>query len=154
MVQLTKSQAIKEHLEVLNLAVEKHSKLTISKYSQIICDIFLGIFDLRRLQLDSRTEDSYTEEEIDQIEEITNQIAIKVIFKLNDTTFRPIFNRLLEWATIPQTPKEKKGIMHRRITWCNFLFVFFDTLKVCLKLPALLLCVKYVQLTVGNYYSR
>ncbi|MCJ1352938.1 MAG: snoRNA-binding rRNA-processing protein utp10 [Icmadophila ericetorum] len=122
-------EAIKEHLEVLNLAVEKHSKLTISKYSQIICDIFLGIFDLRRLQLDSRTEDSYTEEEIDQIEEITNQIAIKVIFKLNDTTFRPIFNRLLEWATIPQTPKEKKGIMHRRITWCNFLFVFFDTLK-------------------------
>ena len=145
-LSLTPSQAIGEHLEILDLTVQKHSKSTITKHCHILWDLMLKIFDLRQVQLNPRTEDSYTDEEIERVEDTANQIAIKTIYKLNDTTFRPIFNRILEWATIPQTSMEKKGIIYRQTTWYKFLHVFFDTLKVC--------CIRVHSTTSPNYLAN
>ena len=60
-----------------------------------------------------------------------NKVAIKMIYKLNDATFRPVFVKLLEWATATSSKKGSKARLYRQTTWYSFLHSFFETLKVC-----------------------
>ena len=53
---------------------------------------------------------------------------IVMIYKINDTVFRPIFTRFLEWST-SSTLKDQKSKIHRQITIWTFLLKFFGTLK-------------------------
>ena len=123
-------QAIKETLSVFHLALERHSKSAIAKHSQILLDLFLKAFDLRYSQCTPRTEDSYDENQIDEFERLVNENAITMIYKLNDSNFRPFFSNMVEWATAPATKKERQQMQHRQITWYTFLHTFFDTLQV------------------------
>ncbi|KAA6406586.1 MAG: hypothetical protein FRX48_09641 [Lasallia pustulata] len=120
--------AVAEHLEILSLAIEKHPKSVIAKNSSLLSGLFLKYFDLRRIQCSPRTEDSYEEDEIEAVEDAVNDVAIKMIYKLNDATFRPVFVKLLDWATAPSA-KESKAKLHRQMSWYSFLHSFFETMK-------------------------
>ena len=52
-----------------------------------------------------------------------------MIYKLNDTTFRPVFTKLLEWATAGLSKKDAQGNLARLTTFYKFLQVFFGTLQ-------------------------
>ena len=123
-------QAVSEHLHILRQAIEMQPKSMIVKQSQNLLSIFLKAFDLRRIQCSPRKEDSYDDSEIDQVEHTINEVVIKMIYKLNDSTFRPLFANILEWANNSATKKDRQGKLYRQITWYTFLHHFFDTLQV------------------------
>lgn len=122
--------AVMELLEVVSLAVEKHPKSSTMKNISVLSSILFKAFDLRREQVSLGSHAVFEESELDEIEEIVNDVAIKMIYKLNDTTFRPIFTKLFEWATTGVPKKDIQGNLSRLTTFYNFLQVFFGTLQV------------------------
>ncbi|KAH7418398.1 hypothetical protein BKA64DRAFT_730120 [Cadophora sp. MPI-SDFR-AT-0126] len=119
--------ALHEYLEVLSIAVDKHPKTVISKYSPILAKIFQNAFDLRR-QWTASADERFTAEAISEIEGEVNDVAIKMIYKFNDATFRPMFSNLIEWAS--SLPKKDKGGRALRLqSIYGFMAVFFDNLK-------------------------
>lgn len=122
--------ATKEILEVVSLSIEKHPKSATMKTLPVLSNIIFKAFDLRREQLaqgSSKTEFNLTN--VDEIEETLNEVVLKMIYKLNDTTFRPVFTRLLEWATDGLPKKDKQGNVSRLTSFYKFLQVFFGTLQ-------------------------
>lgn len=63
-----------------------------------------------------------------RIEEAINTVALKMIYKLNDATFRPIFSQLMDWA-ISLPKKDVIGRSLRLLSVYNFLLTFFGGLK-------------------------
>ena len=96
--------------------------------SETLGGILLKAFDLRQVQLNPRTDDSYDDNEIEDAEAAINETAIAMIYKLNDASFRPMFTRIMEWAASGR--KNSQGKIFRQITWYIFLLHFFDTFKV------------------------
>jgi U3 small nucleolar RNA-associated protein 10 len=123
---LTSKQAIREYVEILSMSIDKHPKSVVTKYSAILARIFQNAFDLRR-QWNEADNDS-TSETISEIETEINEVAIKMIYKFNDATFRPIFANLIEWASsLPK--KDKAGRNMRLQSIYGFMAMFFDNLK-------------------------
>ncbi|KAJ2988983.1 hypothetical protein NUW58_g3699 [Xylaria curta] len=119
--------ATREYLNILGIAIDKHSKTDISKNGTILSSIFLSALDLRRL-LHSQSKDSGFIRHIGQVEEIVNAVALKMVYKLNDAAFRPIFSQLMEWSTaVPR--KETIGRNLRLLSVYGFLLAFFSNLK-------------------------
>ena len=124
--------AVKERLEFLSVSIEHQSKSTVIRTADLLSDFLLQALDLRRVQLNTRTEDSYADVEVSQCEAAIHALAIKIIYKLNDTAFRPIFTSLVEWAVKgPDVQKELlvKAQILRQTTLFNFLQHFFSTLR-------------------------
>lgn len=122
--------ATKETLEIVSLAIEKHPKSATMKNIATLSSILFKAFDLRREQIALGTDAVFDESDLDEMEGIINDVAIKMIYKLNDTTFRPIFIKLLEWATAGLPTKDTQGTVSRLTTFYKFLQVFFGTLQV------------------------
>ncbi|KAL1988316.1 hypothetical protein VTN96DRAFT_9999 [Rasamsonia emersonii] len=120
--------AVREALDVISLAIEKHPKSSTVKNVGILSNFFRKAFDLRREQM-SADESEYAESELEEIENIVSEVAIKMIYKLNDTTFRPIFIEFVEWATNGLPKKEALGRTRRLTSFYKFLQSFFGTLK-------------------------
>ncbi|KAK5693800.1 snoRNA-binding rRNA-processing protein utp10 [Elasticomyces elasticus] len=121
--------ATKEILEVVSLSIEKHPKSATMKNLPLLSNIIFKAFDLRREQLAQGSKTEFNLTNVDDIEETLNEVVIKMIYKLNDTTFRPVFIRLLEWATDGLPKKDKQGNVARLTTFYKFLQVFFGTLQ-------------------------
>ncbi|KAI0194488.1 armadillo-type protein [Xylaria flabelliformis] len=120
--------AMREYLNVLGIAIDKHTKTDISKNVTILSSIFLNALDLRRLLHSHSDVDSDFLRHIGQVEEIVNNVALRMVYKLNDAAFRPIFSQLMEWSTA--TPKkEVAGRNLRLLSVYNFLLAFFSNLK-------------------------
>lgn len=124
--------AVRQALSLLADSVKTSSKSAVVKHADKLSNFLLQAFDLRRIQFTNRTEDSYTDSGVLEIEDHINSVAIEIIYKLNDTIFRPIFVSFVEWAIkchnvkpsiLPQAQKL------RRTTLFNFLAHFFNTLK-------------------------
>lgn len=115
----------------MRLTIDRQPKSVIFQHSETLGGIFLKMFDLRRIQLSPLTGYNYDMVEIKMVEDAVNESAISMVYKLNDTTFRPIFSRMMEWAIIPASKKDVKATINRKTTWYTFLLRFFDTLKVC-----------------------
>ncbi|KAE8147488.1 U3 small nucleolar RNA-associated protein 10 [Aspergillus avenaceus] len=122
-------EATKETLELVSLAVEKHPKSSTMKNLDVLSNILFKAFDLRRGQIALGSEATFDLSDVDDMEEIINDLTIKMIYKLNDSTFRPIFAKLLEWATTGLTKKDTQGTLARLTTFYKFLQVFFGTLQ-------------------------
>lgn len=127
--------ATKETLEVVGLAIEKHPKSATMKNLPILSNFLFKAFDLRREQVSHSKGEADAEQaafdlsDIDEIEDTLNSLTIKMIYKLNDTTFRPVFTKLLEWATAGLPKKDMQGSLARLTTFYKFLQVFFGTLQ-------------------------
>ena len=122
-------QAVKEHIQMLRLAVEQHSKSMISKHADSLFNLILKVYDFRLIQFCPRSEDSFEDGEVESAERDFIDVVISVIYKLNDVTFRPMFLRMYQWAT-DITLTKNRALMFRQTTLYNFLVKFFDKLKV------------------------
>lgn len=100
----------------------------VTKYSPILAKIFQNAFDLRRQWTVATNEDSNSDS-MSEIEAQVNEVAIKMIYKFNDATFRPIFSNLVEWASSSLPKKDKSGRNLRLQSIYGFMAVFFDNLK-------------------------
>ena len=93
-------------------------------------DIIIEVFDLRRVQLCPRTEDSYEDAEIDEVESRVNQVTVDMIYRLNNQSFGPMFSALQEWSTTtPNSGQSRDARTYRQITWYKFLHLFFDKVQ-------------------------
>ncbi|KAI9721288.1 MAG: hypothetical protein M1812_002450 [Candelaria pacifica] len=117
--------AAKGHLHILSTLVDKHPKSVIVNNVQILSNVLMDTLDLRRV----RNVESYDDEDVDAIEAIIIDVAVKIIYKLNDSTFRPLFTKLIEWATSSLGKKDTRGRVLRMTSLYQFLYMFFDTLK-------------------------
>lgn len=120
-------KAVNDYFEVLRLAIAQQPKSVVKQQSEALGDIFRKAFSLRQAQLCPRTNDSYNDEEIEEAEAAINDTAIAMIYKLNDASFRPLFQRIMEWAI--SSTEDKQGKIYRQISWYTFLHHFFGTLK-------------------------
>ncbi|KAL4875043.1 hypothetical protein BJY04DRAFT_233091 [Aspergillus karnatakaensis] len=119
--------ATREVLEAVSLSIEKHPKSATMKNLSILSTILFRAFDLRREQA-AVAKSAFEIEDLEELEDIVNSVTIKMIYKLNDTTFRPLFTKLTEWATaLPK--KDTQGTLARLTTFYRFLYVFFSTLQ-------------------------
>ncbi|KAL4998400.1 U3 small nucleolar RNA-associated protein 10 [Aspergillus recurvatus] len=119
--------ATREVLDVISLSIEKHPKSATMKNLSVLTTILFRAFDLRREQGQSPNS-AFDTSDLEEIEDLINDVTIKMIYKLNDTTFRPIFIKLVEWATgLPK--KDTQGGLARLTTFYRFLQVFFGTLQ-------------------------
>jgi U3 small nucleolar RNA-associated protein 10 len=121
-------QALREYLEVLSIAIDKHPKSVVAKNSPVLANIFQNALDLRRrwtIAADKR----FTTGAMSEVEAEVNDVAIKMIYKFNDSTFRPIFANLVEWASASLPKKDKQGRVLRLQSIYAFMAVFFDNLK-------------------------
>jgi U3 small nucleolar RNA-associated protein 10 len=121
--------AVNEILQVVTLAVEKHPKSTIAKNIAVLTKIIFKAFDLRREQFALGDAAIFEASDIDEAETAVNDVTIKMIYKLNDSTFRPIFLKFVEWATTGAPKKDEQAQVSRLTTFYKFLEVFFGTLQ-------------------------
>jgi U3 small nucleolar RNA-associated protein 10 len=121
-------QAVTEHIDVLGQAIEKHSKGSISKNSALLAQILTKAFDLRRQKHGDDTS-ATTLEHISSIERSLNEKALKMIYKLNDASFRPIFTQFVEWTDAGLGKKDREARTLRRFSMYGFFESFFDGLK-------------------------
>ena len=120
--------AVGEHLMMLRIAVERHSKSVIVKNSSLLASLCLEVLGLRCHILLEETK-GYDDEDLREAETDIGEIMIKVIYKLNDTHFRPIFVKMLYWANDASSKKAKQGRLVRQASLYGFLHTFFETLK-------------------------
>lgn len=120
-----------EILEVLSLAVEKHPKSAIVNSVNLLSKILFKAFDLRCNQTALGDRSNFDDSDLNEVETALNDVTIKMIYKLNDSTFRPLFLKFVEWATTGASKKDESAQMSRLTTFYKFLQVFFGTLKVC-----------------------
>ncbi|KAK0646693.1 hypothetical protein B0T16DRAFT_330328 [Cercophora newfieldiana] len=121
--------ALAQHLRVLGIALDKHSKSTVAKNVSTLSAIFTQAMDLRR-QL--ATEGEKTEvklSELEDVERTVNDCALKMIYKLNDAAFRPIFSELVEWSTSKLSKQDVAGKTLRQLSVYGFFQTFFSNLK-------------------------
>ncbi|EON97804.1 putative u3 small nucleolar rna-associated protein 10 protein [Phaeoacremonium minimum UCRPA7] len=121
--------AVKEFIEILGVAIDKHSKAAIAKNVTALSTIFLNAFDLRRQQHLKGEVSTPTLAAISEVETSINETALKMIYKLNDAAFRPIFAQIVEWSSSTQPKVDAAGLLLRQQSVYGFLYTFFDNLK-------------------------
>ncbi|KAK6205883.1 hypothetical protein LQW54_008073 [Pestalotiopsis sp. IQ-011] len=122
--------ATMEYLDILGLAIDKHSKSDISKNVSSLQNIFLSALDLRRADHGRGEVSKNSARNIARIEDTVNAVALRMIYKLNDAAFRPIFSSLMDWSVGPDlAPSDAVGRNLRLLGVFSFLLSFFDSLK-------------------------
>ncbi|KAK0630780.1 U3 small nucleolar RNA-associated protein 10 [Bombardia bombarda] len=122
--------ALVDYLQTLGVALDKHPKSVISKSVPALSAIFLDALDLRRVGASLRGEKGDLEaSELNELEKTINEVALKMIYKLNDAAFRPIFSRLMEWSWSGLPKQDSAGKTLRQLSVYGFLHTFFDNLK-------------------------
>jgi len=125
--------AVQQALSLLVSSIKASSKSTVTKNADQLFAFILQAMDLRRIQLTHRTEDSYTEPEVSAIETTLHSATLEIIYKLNDTSFRPVFLHLIDWATkcadLNPSANASKAKTLRQTSLFHLLTHFFSTLK-------------------------
>lgn len=100
----------------------------VAKHSSVLTNILLKAFDLHRMWSLSDSESPEVNSRT-AFEKAVNNAAIKMIFKYSDKTFRPIFSKMVEWATTLLPKKDVHGRTMRLQSFYAFAAVLFDSLK-------------------------
>ncbi|KAM0334127.1 hypothetical protein ACHAQA_001147 [Verticillium albo-atrum] len=123
-------EALGEYVDVLGVAVESHPKSVIAKNVTVLSTILLKTLDLRRQQLAQgpAAVSGSALAALGTMEAAVNEVALKMVFKLNDAAFRPIFTQVVEWSG-QLAKSDVAGRTRRRHSVYGFLQVFFEKLK-------------------------
>lgn len=111
---------------MLGLGIDKHSKASVAKNVSNLSAIFLGALDLRRLE---HAKGHTITAKLAELEDAVNDVALKMVYKLNDAAFRPIFSQLIEWSSSGLPKSDALGTVLRQQSVYGFLHKFFDNLK-------------------------
>lgn len=122
-------QALSEFINILGLTIEGHSKAVIAKNSGIISGILLKAFDLRRRILSTGESGEKVLRQISELEAAVFEKGMKMIYKLNDAAFRPVFQQIVEWPGTNVPKSDSTGRTLQQLAVYGFLQTFFDNLK-------------------------
>ncbi|KAL8707208.1 MAG: hypothetical protein Q9225_007801, partial [Loekoesia sp. 1 TL-2023] len=112
-------------LSIMENLLGRLSKSAIGRQSEAFAMLLTKSFDLRRIQFAYRTEDSYEEKEVKEVEDAANVAAITLVTRINDTIFRPMFVQLIDWAA----SSSAKAKVHRQTAIYKFFIQFFNRFK-------------------------
>ncbi|OAA53811.1 ssu processome component [Niveomyces insectorum RCEF 264] len=132
-----------EFVKVLTAAIDQHGKAVIARNLPLLAATFQNAFDLRREtrlhggETDkaktktkaSNSATAATDARLAAIENAVNTAALRMIFKLNDAAFRPVFADLMQWCDHGLPRLDVLGRCLRQQSVYGFLAVFFDRLK-------------------------
>ncbi|KAK0711223.1 hypothetical protein B0H67DRAFT_493893 [Lasiosphaeris hirsuta] len=121
--------ALAELLRVLGMALEKYPKSVIAKNATTLTAILFNALDLRRLLASKSEQANLTGAELGEIEDTVNDCALKMIYKLNDAAFRPIFSQLVDWSSSQLPKQDATGRTMRLLSAYGFFNAFFGNLK-------------------------
>ena len=111
------------------MTIDNHSKSVIAKNLETLYTIFLDVFDFRRCEFAKElTTNNLATSSIDEIEQAANEVALRMVYKLNDTTFRPVFEGLMKWS-MALRETDRSGSVRRLRSVFGFCFAFFSQLK-------------------------
>lgn len=122
-------KAILEFLDILGIAIGKHSKSAIAKNAALLSSIFLKTFDLRRRMYAAGKGGELVDRQVAKVEDVVNEKALQMVYKLNDAAFRPVFVQMVEWAASGLPKKDQAGRVRRQLSVFGFLQFFFGQLK-------------------------
>jgi U3 small nucleolar RNA-associated protein 10 len=122
--------ATKQFLELLGIAIDKHSKGSIVKNTGQLSTIITKALDLRRImyEVSVQTEEVVDGQKIAEIEVLTNEVGLKMIRKLNDAACRPVFAKLVGWASNGLSKQDTVGRNFRRQSLYSLVYAFFSEL--------------------------
>jgi U3 small nucleolar RNA-associated protein 10 len=123
----TTPEAVKEHLGMLDISIERFPKSVVMKNATALTGLLLEAFDIRRNSITRVSHD--TSADIEDVENLAVDIACKMVFKMNDSTFRPIFTKIFEWSASSLPKKDKRGRILRAMTFYHFFDEFLERLK-------------------------
>ncbi|EXJ61622.1 hypothetical protein A1O7_02051 [Cladophialophora yegresii CBS 114405] len=115
--KVVNADAIGEWLDMLSRAIKRNSKSTVGRAAEELSDFILQVLDLRRVnrvkalvKADDATSHLLRSDELRNIEHNLFKLSEALIYKLNDSTFRPIFESWVEWARseVPQDRPESE----------------------------------------------
>ncbi|ELQ44589.1 U3 small nucleolar RNA-associated protein 10 [Pyricularia oryzae Y34] len=121
--------AVEEYLKLLATVLDKHPSTIIAKHISTLSTIFLSALDLRRNVQSKDTVSIAALAKLTEIEALINDVALKMIYKLNDSKFRTVFTQLMEWVATGLPKDDKLGKVLRHQSVYSFLLAFFDNLK-------------------------
>lgn len=122
---------MKDYFFTFCIIIERQPKSAVVKQSEILSDILIKAFDLRRIQFSPDTAHNFSDDEVEDAEAAIFSSTVTMIYKLSDATFRPMFSKMWEWATNPTLEADMSAKQHRRTTLYAFLGVFFHMFKAC-----------------------
>ncbi len=111
------------------MALDKHPKSVVGKNVTTLSAIFTKTLDLRRYLASEGEKTELSATELEAIESSVNTTALKMIYKLNDAAFRPVFSHLVEWASTKASKQDANGTTLRLLSVYGFLHTFFSNLK-------------------------
>lgn len=122
---------MKDYFFTFRIIIERQPKSAVVKQSEILSNILIEAFDLRRIQFSQNTTLNFSDDEVEDVEAAIFSSTITMIYKLSDATFRPMFSKMWEWAINPTLEADKGAKQYRRTTLYAFLGVFFHMFKAC-----------------------
>lgn len=114
--------AVDEVLSAVEKIIEGATKSTIQKMHTSLLQFLLLAFDIRRAS-------GFDNEDIEHLEERTLKVALQMVYKLNDTVFKPMFLRVLEWAAEDLRESDPDGRCKRLTVFWDLLTMLCDNLK-------------------------
>ncbi|TGZ82115.1 hypothetical protein EX30DRAFT_318094 [Ascodesmis nigricans] len=117
-------EAMEEAAETVQKAVENSSKSTVQKASSSLLTFFINALDVRRVEgLDQDSGD------VEELETLVVKAILDMVYKLNDSIFKPMFIRFVEWAVEDLKGSDEVGCLKRTITLWKLLGVLSENLK-------------------------
>lgn len=106
-------------VEMLQQAIKAHTKATVTRHAATLFPSVLKAFDLRRVLSEDEGNDAF---------DLVGQTAMDMTLKLNDTTFRPFFLRLVSWAAEELPKTDLTGRTLRGVALYDFAHRLFEQL--------------------------
>lgn len=113
----------------MGTALDNHSKTIITKNGTVLSIILIKALDLRRQIHESGEISEQIVDDLSRIEASSNEKALKMIYKLNDASFRPIFIHIMEWIPSKLSKRDTAGRQLRQHSVFGLLQFFFGSLK-------------------------
>ena len=122
------SRLLSETLALVDLAIDASPKPTVVKSADSISQLFQNVLEAESHAVFRHQQLKKKEEYISPVAKQLKDVTIKFIYKINDRTFRPIFESWVDWSTsLGHTLDTNEA--SRQIVLFDYLTHFFDTLK-------------------------
>jgi U3 small nucleolar RNA-associated protein 10 len=118
-VAQTGADAVLLGVEMLQQGIKTHTKAMVTRHAATLFPTMLKAFDLRRVLSEDEGNDAFS---------LVGETAMDMTLKLNDTTFRPFFLRLVSWAAEELPKSDNVGRTLRGVALYDFAHRLFGQL--------------------------
>lgn len=118
-------------LNMLGQAIEASSKTTVIRQAESISQLLKLVLSVRATSIIGEGSQHAEDNDAALLDQLKST-NIKFVYKINDTTLRPIFESWIDWATSSDDTNASHAVslqVNRQITLFEVLVHFFDTLK-------------------------